>query len=145
MYKILKIVALILALLGAVWLVRIILAGDDAIKGSADLQASLITPFMYFAFATLAIVVVFVVFFIFKGLFSNPQTLKNTLVAVSAFATVVFLCWLVSTGVETPMKDGEVLSASGSRWVETGIRSFYAFALLAIGAMVWSGIRKFRA
>ena len=24
----------------------------------------------------------------------------------------------LSTGVETPMKDGEVLSAGGSRWVE---------------------------
>ena len=46
------------------------------------------------------------------------------------------------TGVETPLKDGEVLSASGSRWVGTGIRVFYYLAIIAIGAMVFASAKK---
>ena len=45
-------------------------------------------------------------------------------------------------GVETPLKDGEVLSASGSRWVGTGIRTFYILAVGAISLMLFSGVSK---
>jgi len=40
------------------------------------------------------------------------------------------------------MKDGEVLSASGSRWVGTGLRMFYILAALAILSMILSGAKK---
>ena len=40
------------------------------------------------------------------------------------------------------MKDGEVLSANGSRWVGTGLRMFYILATLAILSMVLSGAKK---
>ena len=38
--------------------------------------------------------------------------------------------------------DGEVLSATGARWVETGIRVFYYLAVIAIGAMGYSGVKR---
>jgi hypothetical protein len=41
------------------------------------------------------------------------------------------------------MKDGEVLSAAGSRWVGTGLRTFYILAVGAIGAMIFSGVKRF--
>ena len=53
------------------------------------------------------------------------------------------ISFVLSTGVETPMKDGEVLSASGSRWVGAGLRMFYILAALAILSMIFSGARKF--
>ena len=53
------------------------------------------------------------------------------------------ISFALSTGVETPMKDGEVLSASGSRWVGAGLRMFYILAALAILSMIFSGARKF--
>jgi hypothetical protein len=52
------------------------------------------------------------------------------------------IAYATSTGVETPMKDGEMLSANGSRWVETGLRMFYLLAVLAIGSMVFFGGKK---
>ena len=52
------------------------------------------------------------------------------------------ISYVLSTGVETPMKDGEVLSASGSRWVGAGLRMFYILATLAILSMIFSGARK---
>jgi hypothetical protein len=55
---------------------------------------------------------------------------------------VVGIAYAASTGVETPLKDGEVLSAAGSRWVGTGLRMFYILAALAILSMVLSGAKK---
>jgi hypothetical protein len=49
---------------------------------------------------------------------------------------------MLSDGVETPIKDGEVLSASVSRWVGTGIRTFYILSIIAIGLMLFSGVTK---
>ena len=55
---------------------------------------------------------------------------------------VVGLAYALSSGVETPLKDGEVLSASGASWVETGIRGFYYLAAIAIGVMAYSGVKR---
>ncbi|WP_031427206.1 hypothetical protein [Flavimarina sp. Hel_I_48] len=142
LHKILKIVSIIISILAAVWLVRIILAGDTAIADSNDLQSSLVTPFIYIAYIIFAIALVFVVVFVLKNLFSNANSLKSTLIGLGAFAAVIVISYVLASGQETPMQDGEVLSASGSRWVETGIYAFYILAILAIGAMVFSGVKK---
>lgn len=142
LHKILKIVSIIISILAAVWLVRIILAGDTAIADSVDLQSSLVTPFIYIAYIIFAIALVFVVVFVLKNLFSNASSLKSTLIGLGAFAAVIVISYVLASGQETPMQDGEVLSASGSRWVETGIYAFYILAVLAIGAMVFSGVKK---
>ncbi|MAW93608.1 MULTISPECIES: hypothetical protein [unclassified Leeuwenhoekiella] len=142
LHKILKIVALILSVLGAIWLVRILLAGDTAITDSADLQSSLVTPFIYIAYLTIAIAIVFVLVFVLKNLFSSGSSLKSTLIGLGAFLAVVVISYVLASGEEVAMRDGEVLSASASRWVEAGIYMFYILALIAIGAMVFSGVKK---
>ena len=49
--------------------------------------------------------------------------------------------WKVRRPSQIP-EDGELLSASGSKWVETGIRVFYLLASIAVGLMVYSGFIK---
>lgn len=142
LHKVLKIIAYILSILGAIWLVRILMAGDTAINASAELQGDLVTPFIYISYATLAIAIIFVLVFVLKNLVTDTSSLKSTLIAIGAFAAVILISYLLAEGQEVPMRDGEVLSASGSRWVETGIYAFYILAIVAIGAMVFSGIKK---
>ncbi len=142
LHKILKIIALILSVIGAIWLVRIILAGDTAITDSADLQDSLVTPFILIAYATIAIAIVFVLVFVLKNLFSSGSSLKSTLIGLGAFLAVVVISYVLASGEEVQLRDGEVLSASASRWVEAGIYAFYILAIVAIGAMVFSGVKK---
>ena len=55
---------------------------------------------------------------------------------------VIIIAFVLSEGVETPMQDGKVLSASGSRWVETGIRTFYLLTLIAGGIMIYNSVRN---
>ncbi len=46
------------------------------------------------------------------------------MVFIGFLIIVVGIAYASSSGVETPMKDGQILSASGSKWVGTGIRVF---------------------
>ena len=52
------------------------------------------------------------------------------------------ISYLFSSGEETLLKDNEILSAQGSRLVETGIRTVYILGSIAILLMVFSTIRK---
>ena len=59
-----------------------------------------------------------------------------------AFAFVLIIAFIFSSGEETPLQDGKVLSASGARWVETGIRTFYFLTVIALCSMAFGSVRK---
>ena len=140
LHKILKIVGFILSILAAIWLIRIVITGDSAIESDGDLQNSLVTPFIYIAYVTMAIAVILVLIFVLKGLASGNA--KNTLIGLGAFLIVIAISYLLASGVETPLKDGEMLSANGSRWVSAGLNAFFILAAVAIVLMVLSGVKK---
>ena len=140
--KITTIVCASLGLLGVVFLFLIIGKGDDAIEMSA-MQGDYGSVSYIILLATyLGIAVSISLFFSIKNLASDKQNLKKSMMGIGAFLFVILIAFLFSSGVETPMKDGEVLSASGARWVETGIRTFYFLTAIAIGAMVFSSVKK---
>lgn len=135
LHKILKIVAVILSLAGIVFLGMIISKGDEVVKATGEG----VDGYLYVAYITFAIVLLFVVVFVLKGIFAG--NIKRTLLSIGAFLVIIAIGYALSSGVETPMQEG-TLSESGSRWVGTGLHVFYILAILAIGAMVFSGIKK---
>ena len=142
--KITKYIALALGLIGLILQVVILRKGDDAIE-MAGLTGnfSSVSPMINLALIILIIVVLITLISSFATLASNPAKLKKTGISIAAFAAVVLLSFLLSEGVETPMKDGKMLSASGSRWVGAGLRTFYILAIVAVGAMLFSGVKRF--
>ncbi|WP_339695585.1 hypothetical protein [uncultured Marixanthomonas sp.] len=136
LHKILKIVAVILSLAGIIFLGLIISKGDDVVKATGEG----VDGYLYVAYITFAIVLLFVTVFVLKGIFAG--NIKRTLLSILGFLVIVAIGYVLAQGVETPMQDGEMLSESGSRWVGTGLYVFYILAVLAIGAMVFSGIKK---
>jgi hypothetical protein len=73
---------------------------------------------------------------------SNTASLKNTLTGVAAFVVLALLCYFVADGAETPLKNGDMLSASGSKLVGAGLYLFYLLAVIAGGIMLGFGIKK---
>ena len=142
--KITKYVALALGVIGLILQVLILRTGDDAIEmaGLAG-NFSSVSPMINLAIIILIIVVLITLISSFASLASNAAKLKKAGISIAAFAAVVLLSFLLSEGVETPMKDGEVLSASGSRWVGAGLRTFYILAVIAVGTMLYSGVKRF--
>ena len=140
---IVKIISAVFGLLGAIFLFRIIGAGDEEIKMAASMgDFGTVSPLVSLAIAILSITVIVTVLFSLLSLASSPEKLKKSLIFIGCFLLVTGIAFAISSGVETPMKDGEMLSASGSRWVETGLRMFYILATLAVLSMVFSGARK---
>lgn len=128
LHKILRIVALLLAVAGIVALAMVLINGNGL-----DAQ-------LYIAYITLALTLFIVLVYVLKETFSG--NLKKTLMSIGAFLLVVIIAYVMSEGVETEMRDGELLSASGSKWVGTGLNTFYILAVVAIGSMIYSGIKK---
>ncbi len=140
---IVKIISAVFGLLGVIFLFRIIGTGDEEIKMAASIgDFGTVTPLVSLAIAILLITIIVTVLFSILSLASSPQKLKKSLIFIGCFLLVTGIAYAASTGVETPMKDGKMLSASGSRWVETGLRMFYILASLAVLSMLFSGAKK---
>ncbi|MDQ7916346.1 hypothetical protein RBU60_02070 [Mesonia sp. MT50] len=130
LHKILKILTLIIgvvALIMGIWLF-------------ATSEQSLVQPMMMLAYAVLAIVLLIVAVFVIKDLFSG--NVKNTLISVGAFIVVIAIAFFLSDGTATQMKNGEMLTATESQWIGAGLRTFYILAAIAVGAMIFSGVKK---
>lgn len=140
---IVKIISAVFGLLGAIFLFRIIGVGDEEIKMAASSgDFGSVSPLVSLAIAILFITVGVTVIFSLLNLASSSEKLKKSLIFIGCFLAIMGISFALSNGVETPMKDGEVLSASGSRWVGAGLRMFYILAALAVLSMIFSGARK---
>jgi hypothetical protein len=131
-----RIVALVLSVVGIIFLAMIINAGDETVKATGEG----VDGFMYIAYITFALVLLFVLVFVLKGLATG--NIKKTIMSIGIFLVIVAIAYAMSTGVETPLQDGEMLSEGGSKWVGAGLRTFYILVVVAIGSMIYGGLRK---
>jgi hypothetical protein len=141
--KIITYCCVALGILGVIFLSMIISKGDDAIEMSA-MQGDYgsVTYIVLLAQLILGVTVVISLGFSIKNIISDKANLKKSLLSLVAFLIVILVAFVFSSGEETPLKDGEVLSAFGSKMVETGIRTFYFLTLIAICSMAFGSIRK---
>ena len=141
--NIVNIISALLGIVGVIFLLRIMGTGDEQIEIDATQGSySLVTPIIELARIVLILTISVTLIFSLRGLFSNKEKLKKASISIGFFLLIIFISYMASSGVETPMKDGKILSESGSRWVGTGILVFYVLFILAIGLMVLSGLRK---
>ncbi|SHI83712.1 hypothetical protein [Aquimarina spongiae] len=149
--KILSYVVLGVGILGAIlWYVMSSSISDlmdqngvsEARELPLDVAESSVSPLYSLTLIIFIVTIVATLFTVISTLLKNPSGLKNTAIGVVAFLIVVGIGFAMANGVETPLKDGDVLSASGSKWVGTGLYAFYVLAAVAVGLMFFSGIKK---
>jgi hypothetical protein len=136
LHKIFKIIALIFGIIGIGFFVNLLIKGNDTVVNTG----AGVDGYIYVTYAILALITLIVIFYVLKGVFAG--NIKKTLFTLLGFAVIIIIAYVLADGVETPLKDGGTLSASGSKWVGTGLYTFYIMALLAIAAMVWTGVTK---
>ncbi|WP_178986034.1 hypothetical protein [Winogradskyella helgolandensis] len=144
MHKILKIVAAIISVLGIIFLGRILAEGDDEIKAAALAgDTAIVDPIAITAYIILGLVLVFVVIFVLKNLFTNTAGLKNTLIGVGAFAAVLIISYVLSGGdtMQYKLQDG-VATDGQSTMVGAGLVAFYILLAVAAITMLFSGVKK---
>jgi len=143
--KIFKYTALVFGFVGLILQVVILNQGDDSIKLNAlSGDYGVVSTMVTLALIVLAITVSLTLIFSITNLASDSKKLKKALLSIGAFGVVVLVAFLFSSGTETPLKDGDILSAAGSRWIETGLRTFYFLVFIAVGAMLYTGIIRLK-
>ena len=142
--KITNISVVILAVLALIVLGVIIGQGDEYIEMSA-MQGNFgaVSVMINLALFVLLVTVLMTLVFSMKNLFSEKSKLKKAGMSIGSFLFVFILAFVLSSGVETPMQDGKMLSAIQSRFVEAGIRTFYLLTLIAGGIMVYFSVSKY--
>ena len=132
-----------LGVLGLIFLAIVFASGDDSIKmAAASGNYGVITPIIILSQITLLIAVIVTLIFSLRGIAKDKSKMKNALKSAGLFLIVVVIAFVLSNGVETPMRDGKVLSAIGSKLVGTGIRVFFILSIIAVGLMVFPGTKK---
>ena len=142
--KITNISVVLLALLALIVLGVIIGQGDEYIEMSA-MQGNFgaVSVMINLALFVLLVTVLMTLVFSMKNLFSEKSKLKKAGISIGSFLFVFILAFVLSSGVETPMQDGKMLSALQSRFGEAGIRTFYLLTLIAGGIMVYFSVSKY--
>ncbi|MQP25171.1 hypothetical protein GFJ94_08845 [Flavobacterium sp. LMO8] len=138
LHKVTKIAAIVISILSLV-----ALGGLMATSDSED--NSWISPLIYLSYVILLACVVVVLIYVFKNLFSNKENLKKTLIYIGVFFGVVLVSFILADGTEIKSASNEIIaSESTSKWVSTGLNTFYLLALVAIGTMFWTGFNKIK-
>ena len=141
--KLTRIGCIALGVLGIIFLAIVFASGDDSIKmAAASGDYGVISPIIILSQITLFIAVTVTLVFSLRGIAKDKSKMKNALKSAGLFLIVVVIAFVLSSGVETPMRDGEVLSALGSKLVGTGIRVFFILSIIAVGLMVFPGSKK---
>ncbi len=141
--KLTRIGCIALGVLGIIFLAIVFASGDDSIKmAAASGNYGVISPIIILSQITLLIAVTVTLIFSLRGIAKDKSKMKNALKSAGLFLIVVVIAFFLSSGVETPMRDGEVLSAMGSKLVGTGIRVFFILSIIAVGLMVFPGTKK---
>ena len=69
------------------------------------------------AYLILFAIITSVLFYSFKAIASDKSSLNNTLKMVGSFLVLFIICFLISSGEETLMREGKVLSAISSKFI----------------------------
>ncbi|AUC78958.1 hypothetical protein CW736_05890 [Nonlabens sp. MB-3u-79] len=125
--------------------------GDEAIElNTGGSQAVTVSPLIILAYVTLGLTVLIVLFFVLKGLFTNPAALKKAGISVGLLVVVALISYYALAddsvidinGRVIELEDGELLTAGTSRWIGASLYMFYILGIVAIGTVVWAGVSK---
>lgn len=135
--KILTLVAGLIGLIGFFFFVRILMEGDEALKIDADLQNSILSPFISFSIFLLIVTAVIAVGFSAVNLVKHPRVLKRTLMGLGVMAVFLVIAYTLADdgavmSLGKVLKDGE--AGSVSKWVSTGINFSAILGIIGFGA-----------
>ncbi|MBO3099276.1 hypothetical protein [Gelidibacter pelagius] len=145
LHRILKIVAALLGLAGIIFLVMVISKGDTAIQSAAaDGDSAILDPMLYVTYVIFALTIVLVLIFVLQNLFTNTSSLKSTLIGVGAFAGVLIISYILSSGSDAGnyLYNGAPATEGEAHMVGAGLVAFYILIIGAAAAMLLSGIKK---
>ena len=143
MNKIVKIVLAVIGVLAAIMWYQLP-SKDVPVSEAIDNGAM---NFMFvIMYLLLAIAIAASLLFTIKNYFSNPKSLKKTLMLVVGFLVVVAIAYALSDGadgtVEAMASRGVETTESTVKNIGTGLNVFFFLVIIAVANMAWGGFKK---
>ncbi|WP_297794688.1 hypothetical protein [uncultured Eudoraea sp.] len=143
MNKIVKIVLVVLGALAAILWYQ--LPGRD-VPASEAVESGAMNTMFIITYILLGLAVVISLVFTLKNLFSNPESLKKTLMVIGGFIVVVIISYALATGTDVSIEEmanrGIATSESTIRRIGTGLNMFFILVLIAIVAMALGAFKN---
>lgn len=143
MHKIVKIVLVVLGVIGAVLWFQL---PDRNVPASEAVQNGALNFMFIITYVLLGIAIIFSFVFAMMNLFSNPQNLKKTLFVVVGFLVVVGISYVLADGADGTAEEmtrrGVATTEATVKKIGMGLNVFFILTIIAIGAMLWGGVKK---
>ena len=110
--KIITYIVTAIAVVGIILLVRVLMAGEDAVENDVAVQNSVVSPLVSFSQYLLYGVVVVTLVLSLLGLFKNPENLKKTLLGITALGVLFVVAYF--------MADSDVVIDNANNILEGG-------------------------
>ncbi len=97
-------------------------------------------------FILLGIAIAVSLVFTLLNLFTNPQSLKKTLIVLGSFLVVLVFSYLLASGTDVSLDEmanrGITTTETTVKRIGTGLNLFFFLVAIAIGAMLIGGFKK---
>ena len=144
-YKIAKIAVSALGLIGVIMLVRVMVAGDETLKSSLEVQASVLDPFISFTIFMLYLTAILAIGFSIWNLVKNPAALKKALISLVVLAVLFGVAYASASDAEVTGANGISIEngAAGPipKMVGTLIQYTYFLGIIALATVLWGSVR----
>ncbi len=143
MNKIVKIVLIVIGLLAAgLWF----MLPESEVPASEAANNGALNAMFWLTYILLGIAIAVSLFYSLINLFSNPANLKKTLFVVVGFLLVVAIAYVLADGTDVSIPEmadrGIETSETTIKRIGMGINVFFILVVIAVGAMIWGGVRK---
>ena len=143
MYKIVKIVLAVIGLIGVILWFQLP-SGD--VPATEAIESGSMHFMFVITYILMAIAVIASLAFSLIHLFANPKSLKKTLYVIVGFLIVVAISYALATGTDVSIEEmagrGIATTESTIKRIGMGLNMFFILTLIAVGAMIWGGLRK---
>lgn len=135
LYDIIKYVGLALSILAVI--VVALLWFDVLLSTSVALNLILTLGYII-----LLLIIASVGIFSIVNTVNDKSSLKSALIGVGSFLSLFIICILVSSGTETMLRDGDMLSSFSSKLISGSINMFFLLVLISVGYMLFFNFTK---
>ncbi|MCM4152854.1 hypothetical protein DHD05_14760 [Arenibacter sp. N53] len=143
MHKIVKIILVVLGVIGAILWFQ--LPSSDVPATEAINNGSMNFMFII-TYLLLGIAIAASVLFGLMNLLTSKGALKKTLFGVGGLLVVVVIAYALANGTDVNLdemaKKGVPTTESTVKTIGMGLNVFFILTIIAVGAMLWSGVKK---
>jgi len=94
--KIITYIVTLISVIGIILLVRVLMAGEDAVENDVAVQNSVVSPLVWFSQYLLYGVILVTLVLSMWGLFKNPENLKKTVLGLIALGVLFVVAYFMA-------------------------------------------------